>query len=217
MRRTRLVLAAMLAICASLLIASPARAAGVDVLTTGSAGGPNVAVGDVISGSLKPGTQARFATTAGGSTGVSCSVSSFSATVLTNPAAGGTATLSLTAVAFGMCASNLTGLTLRTITVNNLPYSVAINGSAGTITISGGSAGPIQLTFGFSSMLGSITCSYRAVNNVITGSLSGGSVSFTNQQLTKSAGANLCPANFFFSATYIVTDTTAGGALVFFQ
>jgi hypothetical protein len=217
MRRIQLVLAALVAVCASIVVAAPAQAAGVDVLTTGSVGGPNVAVGDSIGGTLKPGTKARFITSSGGSSGVSCSMSSFTVKVLTNPAASGTATGSMTAWSFGTCSSNIPNLTVQAITVNNLPYGVSIGINGWTIT--GGSAGPIQLTFAFTSPLGSITCVYRAVNNVITGtgSNSDSSVSFTNQQLTKASGSTLCPSNLFFSATYIVTDTSVGGAPVFVQ
>src|SRR5262245_64802989 len=107
----RRALTALLVAATVLLFAAPAGAAVVDVLTTGSVGGPNVPVGDVIHGNLKPGTKARFVTASGGGTGVFCDKSSFTATVLTNPPAGGVATLSLTSLMFGMCTTNLPGLT----------------------------------------------------------------------------------------------------------
>jgi hypothetical protein len=217
MRRTRRVLACLLAITAALVFASPAQAATVDVLTVGSVGGPNVAVHDTISGTLKPGTKARFVTTSGGSSGVSCSMSMFTATVVTNPPAGGVAMLTLTSWSFGTCSSNIPNLTIQSITVSNLPYTVSIGGAG--VTITGGSAGPIQLTFRFTSVVGPVTCLYRANSNAITGTPSNtdSSVAFINQQLNKSSGSGVCPSSFFFSATYIVTDTTAGGQRVFFQ
>jgi hypothetical protein len=209
MRRAVRCLVALLTVAAAVvLVAPPAQAAGTDVLTTGSVGGPNVAIGDVITGSLKPGTKATFTA---GSGAVSCSVSSFSATVLTNPPAGGTATLSLTALTFGSCTSTFSGLTIRSITINNLPYNVSVSTSG--ITITGGSAGPIQVTLVFSNVIGNVSCAYRPVSGSVTGTVSGSSVSF-NQQFDRVSGSTLCPATAVFVAAYVVTDSTVG-ALVF--
>ena len=62
MRKIVLV-AAVLGLAASVGVgAAPAAAAGTDVLTLGSVGGPNVAVGDVLKSGLKAGTVVTFGT-----------------------------------------------------------------------------------------------------------------------------------------------------------
>src|SRR5690349_18474227 len=107
MRSTR-ILAAVAALSAA-LVGSPANAAAdeVNVLTTGSAGGAAVTVGDVLTAGIKAGTTADFATTSGGTTGVKCAASSFTASVVDNPVAPGVATESTTAQTFGSCTANI--------------------------------------------------------------------------------------------------------------
>jgi hypothetical protein len=214
--------AAVLAVLTvGVLMASPANAAGASVLTTGSVGGTNVAVGDVVSSALKSGTTAKFFTTSTGTTGVVCSVSAFTGSIVTNPAAGGTATETLTAQTFSSCTSNISGVTgVQSITVQNLPYNAAINGTAKTITLTGAS-GPIQALVKLSTLLGTVNCTYQANGNTLSGTTSNtdNSLNFANQQFTKSAGSGLCPGSSFFTASYApAKDTTVSGSpLVFVQ
>jgi len=213
--------AVLVAVGTALLIAAPAQAAGSSVLTTGSVGGPNVAANDILNASLKSGTQATFTA---GSGVVKCSVSSFTAKVLTNPTAPSTATESLTAQTFSSCTvSGIFGVTgVNSVTVNNLAYNASVT-SAGVVTLTGGTAGPIAATVKLNTVLGGnpVACTYAANNNKFTGTASNAdnSIAFTNQGLTKSTGSNLCPGTSNFSATYApVKDTTvAGSPSVFVQ
>ena len=203
----------------SALAALPASAATTDVLTYGSAAGTNVAVGDVITSSLSAGTTANFYSSSTGTSGVTCSTSSFTGTVLTNPAASGTATESVTDQEFSDCSSNVVGvLGVTSVTVSNLPFSAAVDDTADTITITGTDAAPIETTVVLSTLLGSATCTYQADGDTVTGAVSNtdNSITFTNQQFDLESGSSLCFANGFFTATYApVEDSTAGSAAVF--
>ena len=203
----------------SALAALPAAAATTDVLTTGSLAGTNVAVGDVITSSLSSGTTANFYSSSTGTSGVTCNTSSFTGTVLTNPAASGTATESVTDQEFGDCSSNVVGvLGVTSVTVQNLPFSAAVDDSSDTIAITGTDAAPIETTVVLSTLLGSATCTYEADGDTVTGAVSNtdNSITFTNQQFDLQSGSSLCFANGFFSATYApVQDSTAGNAAVF--
>ncbi|MGW2202022.1 Tat pathway signal sequence domain protein [Streptomyces sp. NPDC001774] len=203
------------ALAAVLAVTHPAGAAGA-VLTTGSASGPSVAVGDVLAASLASGTTAKIATTSGGSTGITCNSSAFSATVTSNPAAPGTATETLTSHTLSTCTTNILGATgVQSITVNNLPYATAVT-SGGTLTVTAGSTGPIQTTLKINTILGVTTCVYRATSLTATPSNTDNSLSFSNQQFTKATGPGTCPANGYFTAKYgPVQDSTQAGAPVF--
>ncbi|MCU7821409.1 Tat pathway signal sequence domain protein [Kitasatospora sp. DSM 101779] len=215
-------LAAALAIGAAGIAALPAsaapRPAAAAVLTTGDATGEAVAAGDVLAAPLAATTRATFYSAATSTTGVTCGTSQFTATVLTNPAAPGTATESLTGMAFGSCTSNVTGVTaVKSLTVGNLPYTVAVDDSAGyPVTLTAGTAGPIQATAVLSTWFGTITCSYQ-LSGAFTGTAdnTAHSLAFRNEHFAKSGGSGLCPADGYFSATYgPVTDTGRPGSPV---
>ena len=212
----------LIALAAGVLVANPAHAAGPAVLTTGSVGGANVAVGDVVTSGLKSGTQARFVTSVGGSPGVFCDVSAFTGTVLANPDAGSVATESLTAQTFSSCTSNIFGVTaVQSVTVNNLPYGASVDGSAATIGLTGTVSTPIQATVRLSTFLGTVTCAYRANGNALSGTTSNAdnSLTFTDQALSKATGPVICPGTSVFTATYAPAQDTsvAGSPLVFVQ
>ncbi|MGC3863178.1 Tat pathway signal sequence domain protein [Micromonospora chersina] len=189
--------------------AAPSTSLASSVLTYGSVGGSAVTVGDVVKASLASGTSATFYSSTTGTTGVRCAASTFSATVLTNPAAPGTATESLTAQSFTSCTSNVFGTTgVQSVTVNNLPYATSVT-SAGVVTISGS----IQSTVVLNTLLGPTTCVYRTTS--LTGSAvnSTNSITFTNQVLTKSSGPSTCFTTAYFSARYSpVLDTSKTGS-----
>ncbi|MFG3579513.1 Tat pathway signal sequence domain protein [Micromonospora chersina] len=189
--------------------AAPSTSLASSVLTYGSVGGSAVTVGDVVKASLASGTNATFYSSTTGTTGVRCAVSSFSATVLSNPTAPGTATESLTAQSFSSCTSNVFGTTgVQSVTVNNLPYATSVT-SAGVVTISGS----IQSTVVLNTLLGPTTCVYRTAS--LTGSAvnSTNSITFTNQVLTKSSGPSTCFTTAYFSARYSpVLDTSKTGS-----
>ena len=223
MRASRTAPIAALAALALALVASPARADDpAAVLTTGAAGtdGANVAVGDVLNASVAAGTTANFANAAGGSTGVKCAVSAFTATVVDNPAAPGVATESTTGHTFSSCTANITGVTkVNSVTVDNLPFGTTVDSATGAVTVTGTDTAPIQTTLSLGTILGSITCVYRATNGSISGVTSNtdNSISFTDQAFSKSSGSVLCPGSGFFTATYapVVDTTVEGGPVVF--
>lgn len=211
---------AALALLTGLVGAAPATAAPTtslasNVLTYPTVAGTAVSVGDVIQASLRSGTNAAFYSSTSGTTGIKCAASSFSAKVLTNPTAPGTATESLTAQSFSSCTTNVFGTTgVQSVTVNNLPYTTSVT-SAGVVTISGTAAAPIQSTVVLNSLLGAITCVYRTSTNTLTGTASNGtnSITFTNQTLTKFSGPSLCFGTAYFTASYSpVKDTSKTGS-----
>ncbi|GAB2717151.1 Tat pathway signal sequence domain protein [Streptomyces bullii] len=215
--RTRTLLTLTAAVAALTLPAAvPASAAATPVLTTGGAGGTPVAAGEALTASLASGTSATFYSSATGTSGISCTSSQFSATVTDNPAAPGTATESLNAHTFDAagCTTNVTGvLGVSSITVDNLPYTAAVS-SEGTITVAPAEGSTIQSTVKLRTLLGTITCVYRATGLTGTTDNTDSGISFTNQQFTKASGSSLCFANAYFTAKYApVTD--ASGAPVF--
>lgn len=198
--------------------ADPSAALAGNVLTYPTAGGTAVAVNDVIQASLKTGTNATFYNSTSGTTGIKCAASAFSAKVLTNPTAPGTATESLTAQSFGTCTTNVFGTTgVQSITLNNLPYATSVT-SAGVVKITGTAAAPIQSTVVLNSLLGTVNCVYRTSTNSLTGAAvnATNSIVFTNQPLTKFSGSALCFGTAYFSATYSpVRDSSKGNAAVY--
>ncbi|MBQ1013503.1 Tat pathway signal sequence domain protein [Micromonospora sp. M51] len=198
--------------------ADPSAALAGNVLTYPTTGGTAVAVNDVIQASLKTGTNATFYSSTSGTTGIKCAASSFSAKVLTNPTAPGTATESLTAQSFGTCTTNVFGTTgVQSIALNNLPYATSVT-SAGVVKISGTTAAPVQSTVVLNSLLGTITCVYRTSTNSLTGTAANAtnSITFTHQPFTKFSGPSLCFGTAYFSATYSpVRDSTKGNAAVY--
>jgi len=212
--RTRSLLALVGVVAALSVSATPASAAD-SVLTTGSAGGDAVAVGDVLSASLATGTAATLYSSSTGTSGVSCSASTFTATVTDNPSAPGAATESLTGHTFdtSSCTSNVVGvLGVTSVTVNNLPYTTTV-ASDGTVTVTPAAGSTVQTTVILRTLLGSITCVYQAPSLSGTASNTDNSIAFTNQQFTKTSGSSLCFSNGYFTAKYApVTDTSQTGS-----
>ncbi|OIJ63044.1 hypothetical protein [Streptomyces mangrovisoli] len=210
--RTRTLLALAGTVAALSLAAVPASADDVPVLTTGSAGGAAVAVGDVVTAPLATGTKATLYSSATGTSGVSCTSSQFTAGVTDNPAAPGTASESVTGHTFdaSTCSTNVIGVTgVTSITVDNLPYTSTV-ASDGTVSVTAGSAGAIQTTVKLKTLLGSITCVYQASALSGTADNADSSINFASQQFTKVSGSSLCFANGYFTAKYApVTDGTA--------
>jgi hypothetical protein len=193
----------------ALLIAAPAQAAATAVLFTTTGGGTNVPVNATLNAALKTGTTANF--TAGSGT-VKCSASTFTAKVVTNPAAGGTATESLTGQTFSSCtATGIAGVTgVQSVTVNGLPYNASVNGTTKAVALTGSISALVKL----STILGTVNCTYTANGGAFNGTASNtdNSINFTNQGLTKSAGSGLCPGTSNFTASY--APVTTGGVAV---
>lgn len=208
------------ALLASLVGAAPASAStstdpstqAVNVLTYNSVGGPNVDVGDVLKGTVASGTYATFYSSTTGTTGLKCATSEFTATVLTNPPAPGTATERLDSQTFTNCTSNVFGTTgVKSVTVNGLPYTVSVT-SPGSVVING----PITSTVVLNTVLGTITCVYGAPSLTGTADNPSNSIMFVNQVLTKSSGPSTCFGTAYFTVKYSpVVDVTKGNAPVF--
>jgi hypothetical protein len=213
MRRIEYLGIAAAAAVSAALLGSPALADDpvVDVLTTGSVGGANVAAGDLLSASVAAGTTADFATASGGTTGVKCAVSTFAATVVGNPAVPGIATESTTDQTFGTCTANILGVTgVTSVVVDNLPFATTVESGTAAVSVAGTDAAPIQTTLTLRTILGSVTCVYRADGNAIAGVAGTGesSISFADQQFNKFSGPITCPSNGYFTASYApVLDT----------
>ncbi|MFE7189314.1 Tat pathway signal sequence domain protein [Kitasatospora sp. NPDC057541] len=201
--------------------AAPAQAAAVAVLTHTALAGPNVSVGDVLTADLVGGTTANFFSSATGTSGIKCATSSFSATVLSNPTAPGTATEALNTQTFGNCTSNVIGVTgVKSITVNNLAYTNSVSDAAGfPVWLSTGSGGgPVQTTVVLNTILGPITCVYQSAGglNGTTNNV-GQTIGFASQALPKSSGPSTCFATGYFTATYgPVRDISVPGNPVVF-
>lgn len=203
--RRYLIISAAAAVAASLAIMAAetyASASTVDVLTYGSAGGPNVTVNSVLKSSLKSGVNATFFTSTNGSSGGSCTSGTISEKVTTNPVAGGTADTSVTTQSFSSCSDNI-GMTITSAQINT-PYAATTNGNGvGIAKATGTLNGTIPNNNGG---VTDVTCNY-------TGTNLSGTTQFTNQEFFKSSGSGpFCPGNVFFSATYnSLADTSVTG------
>lgn len=205
MRRYLIASAATVAACLTVIgTATFASASTVDVLTTGSAGGPNVAVGNVLTGTLSSGTSATFYEATTGTTGGVCTAGALSQTVTSNPAAGGNAASTVTSQTFSSCTDNIS-TTINSIVINS-GYTSEI-GSEGTFIPSASAT-----LKGVFDGLFVETCHYSGT------SLSGNSV-FTNQEFTKASGStSTCPSVFYFSATYsALSDVSVSGSPEVFE
>jgi hypothetical protein len=198
--------------------ASPASADSDAVLTsgaTGAGGGTNVTVGDTLTAGLASGTTTTFFDANG--KGVTCTGAAFSATVTANPTVGsGDATESVDGLSFSGCTSNISGVrSVKSITIDNLPYSGDVSDTAGTITITGS----VHATIVLNLVIGTATCKYTGPTGGVVGSAvaSSNSLDFVNQAFTKDTGSwSGCPSPENFTASFSpVVDPTAGGASVY--
>jgi len=213
-KRTYLGAAAALSLLTAVAVAGPASADTGGVLTVGSAGGTNASVGDTLSAGLATGTAATFHDANG--KGVSCTSATFTASVADNPAAPGVASETISALAFSGCTSNISGVSgVKSITVDNLPYSATVDDSTGIISITG----PVHATIVLNLVIGSATCKYSGPSGGVNGIVSNtdNSLNFAGQAFAKDTGSWAgCPTPENFTADFApVVDTTAGGGAVF--
>ncbi|MER7752539.1 Tat pathway signal sequence domain protein [Kitasatospora sp. NPDC097643] len=212
--------AALAALALTAAAVAPAQADGPAVLTTGSPTGPDAAVGDVLTANLLPGSYATFYNSASGTSGIKCAASSFSATVTANPAAPGNAVEQLNTQTFGSCSSNVLGVTsVRSITVNNLPFTNTVgDGPGNPVTLAPGAAGSMRTTVVLGTILGSVTCVYQNTTGISgTTSNATNSIGFAGQPFNLVSGSGLCFSVGYFSATYgPVADTSVAGSPLIF-
>jgi hypothetical protein len=194
------------------LPATAAEAASVHVLTTGKVGGPAVAPGAVLKASLTKRTNAVFATTLGKLT---CTKSTFTAKVVTNPVKPGTATESITAETFSSCVISVRGATIKSSSIGNLPYNGTVSDAKGNpVKISGRTkAKPLLLSITVKFGTSTFSCSVKAASISGTWTNKGNATVFVKQKFTKAAGGTFCPASGTFSASYgPVTDSSVKGS-----
>jgi hypothetical protein len=212
MHKSRITAAAIAGVTAALMLGAPALADDATVLTTDTLAGPAVAVGDTISAGIATGSLAVFATAPGGANGMKCTASSFSAVVNDNPTAPGAATLGSTLGLSGCTVSGIIGvLGVNSVTINNQPYATT-TASDGTVSVAGTATAPISATLVLRTLLGTVTCSFVANGNAISGvsDNTDNSIAFTDQQFNKSSGPAACIANAYFTAKYTPVVTAAG-------
>jgi len=216
--RKSLFLAAALAASAMLVLApaGAALAAGkTDVLTTFKVGGPNVKSGAILKAGLAKGKTAVFSTTLGTLT---CSVSTFTARVVTNPAKPGTATESITAQTFSKCKISVANVFITGSSVGNLPYNASVSDAKGNpVKISGRNKTKpllLSITVKVGSTGKPFTCSVKAASISGTWTNKGNATVFVKQKFVYAAGPKLfCPKSGTFSATYgPVKDTSVKGS-----
>ena len=211
--RKYLYLAASIAASAAVvaLPATSASAAG-HVLTIKKTGGTAVKVGAVLKANLVKGTSAVFSL---GTEKLTCKAAKFSATVKTNPVKPGTAKESLTAQSFSKCTTNVSGITVKSINVKNLPYHVTVSDGKGhPVKVTGQSkTKPILVTVKAAAGTTTVTCSYKAASLNGSASNTGNKISFAKQKFTKSAGSGFCPASANFAGAFgPVVDTSVTGS-----
>jgi hypothetical protein len=211
MRKSLSLVAVAAASAVLLLPATSAFAAG-HVLTINKTGGTAVKTGAVLKASLAKGKTAVFAL---GTEKLTCTKASFTAKVKTNPAKPGTATESLTAQSISKCkVTGISGVTFKSLKVNNLPYNVTVSdGKGDPVTIKGTSKSkPVQTTVTVTFGGNPVTCSYKASTVKGASSNKGNTITFSKQKFTKVSGS-LCPNSATFSATFgPVKDTSVSGS-----
>jgi hypothetical protein len=197
--RTRLVLliAAATALTTTVAPISSAMATTAhDVLTRSHVGGPNVAAGDTIKAHLEAGTQATFYAP-GTTDGVTCTSVRTISTVSANPLAPGTADESLNAQILNGCSSNIPEVSLVSIKVLGLPYTVTVSDAEGDpVTIANASTKAV-----FETPIGHITCTFSDPEVDGNASNTGQTLTFSNQEFVLTSGPTACPPAGDFTAT----------------
>jgi hypothetical protein len=189
-------------------MASASPAATHDVLTWGKAGGVNVGKNQVLKANLASKAKAVFVSSGGT---ITCTKSSFTAKVTNNPKRPGTAEESVKPQTFTSCTAKgpdiMPGHPGASVKVNGLPYVTKISdGKGDPVTVL-----KSDTTVMVDSILGEVTCVYKAKASTTKGTASNKSqtITFTNQVFTKTSGPSVCSGTGKFSATYgPVIDTS---------
>jgi len=203
--------AASAAVLAAPIVAEAAPAAGSHVLTIKKAHGAPVKPGAALKASLVKGTSAVFSLS-----GIifSCKQSSFTAIVVKNPKAPGTATEAITAETMSKCSINIPMAKIKNVKALNLPYNSTVSDKKGfPVSVSGRKKSkPIELTSTASLNGQSLTCTYKAASILGSASNKGNTITIVKQKFTKASGPALCPASATFTAKYgPVVDTSLKG------
>jgi len=198
----------------AMLPATSASAASIHVLTRGKVGGPTVATGSILKASLAKRSSVVFKNNLGTLT---CTKSTFTAKVTSNPAKPGTARESITALTFSGCRISIPGVpgvTVKSVTVGNLPYAATVSDSKGNpVKISGRTrAKPLLITATVKLGTSTFSCSVKAASISGAASNRGNVIAFVSHRFTKAAGGSFCPTSGTFSVRYgPVTDSSVRG------
>lgn len=231
-RRTIALLGTAAAAAAAVAVStSPAFAAGSSaVLSAGglNPNGTNVATSDALSGSLAAGTTNTFKFTSNGtSVTITCTAATLSAAATSNPAAPGTAAVSISTLTFsdGSTPCTLTGLSGVTVV-----SAVLKTGTTATASVTDGSSPTFTLTslneaVTLHTGVGNIICDYGTNSTVtsIVGTVTnpgssgaGGTIAFSNDPVALISGSSFCGASGStgtFTATFgSILDTSVSGA-----
>jgi hypothetical protein len=194
---------------ATTAVAAPA--ASHDVLTTGKVDGTNVKAHAKLTANLAKGSKAQFKSSDGS---VTCKQSSFTDKVTKNPASPSTAHLSLTSQTFGKCSTTFGGATgVKSVTLNKLPYLTTISDRSGNPV----KVFSVSTTITLNTVVGTLTCAYKAKHVEGGASDSTQVISFSKQAFSKSSGPTACPKTGSFSAAYgpVVDSSVSGHPHVF--
>ncbi len=206
--------AASVAVLAAPVAAGAADTAGSHVLTISKAGSTAVKSGAVLKASLAKGTSAIFSLK---TEKLTCKSASFTEKVGNNPAKPGKASASFTALTIGKCSikvSGVSGITVKSVKANNLPYNVTISDAKGDpVTVAGtAKSKPIKTTVDVLFVGQTISCSYTSTGLVGAASNKANTVAMSKQKFTVTKGNTSCPSTAFFTATFgPLTDSSVKG------
>ncbi|HEX4787365.1 MAG TPA: hypothetical protein VH372_02800 [Actinospica sp.] len=214
---------------AVVLSTSPAFASSGDVLSYGAVnpGGTNVATTDALTGSLAAGTTNTFKFTSNGtSVTITCTAATLNAKASTNPAAPGTATVSISTLTFNDGATQCTLTGLSGVTVVS---AVLKSGTTATASVTDGTTDNFTITslneaVTLHTGVGNIICDY-GTNSSVTSILgvvtnpnssgTGGTIAFSSDPVALISGSSFCGASGStgtFTATFGgITDTSGTG------
>jgi hypothetical protein len=223
MSQRRLAALGVVAVSATAVVlsTSPAFASSGDVLSVGAANpsGSNVAVGDTLTGSLASGTTNSFSFTSGGKTvTIVCTAASMSATDSSNPAAPGTADLSIGTLTFTSCTiSGISGVTVSSVQLNGAA-SANVTSSPADFNVTA-----LDERVALNNGLGVVNCDYgtSTAHSPIVGVISNpptGTIAFTNQTVWLLSGTSVCGAPgstglFNMTLGNVVDATQSNGSL----
>ena len=222
-RTLTLVGAASAAALATALSASPALASGSsDVLSWGglNPSGTNVATADSLTGTLQTGSGVFTFDSNGTTVTITCSAASIGAKATSNPAAPGTADLSLSTLTFTGCTlTGLSGVTVKSVSLEAAATAEVTDSPDRFVVTALNEAVKLAIP------LGSLTCDYGTGTGVssITGTITnpgstgtGGSIAFSAAPIAYISGGSVCgstanPGSFTASFTSVSDSAGTGG------
>ncbi len=185
------------------------HAAPIHVLTIKRVGGPAVKVGDILKAGIPTGKNATFKLIGATTTiTVTCTKGSLTSKVTVNPLKLGTAKESVTAQTLSKCTlTGVSGVTLKGLKANNLPYKAKVSDAAGfPVTVSGSSSTkPLSVTATVLVGANPLSCTYTAAKITGHASNTGNVVKFSKQKFTVSSASPALCGSIAPTATFSAT------------